>query len=385
MKVVQLGCGITGLVCAEELSKNGAVDGVVLADMDTGPAMALKARIDSEKLSVAKVDGTRVSEIRGVLGGADLVVSSMPWGLNLKVLETAARMGVDYVDFSMVAPTVSQFRSVSRMCREGDITALTSAGEDPGISDCFARFAASKLDSVSEAHVFDGDSGSVEGLEIFSLWSPVDLIWETTVPAAVFVNGRMTYVPPLHEREVYEFPPPVGPLPVYKTVHEETFLMPRYIKGVRNASFRIAIDDSFAHFARTMRKLGLHSEYPVNVKGVLVRPLDVVAAMLPRPVDLAGKVKGTACIVVEVLGVKNGAKRLVKIWTMMSHERAFELCGSNATGYLVGIGGAVAAEMILAGEFSKKGLFVPEHLPPVRFVERLIDKGLKVKQQVREL
>lgn len=385
MRVVQLGCGITGLVCAEELARNDSVKEVVLADVNLVPAKKLRSRLRSRKVTVAKVDGTRPGDVRFVLKGADLVVSSMPWGLNLKVLEEAARMGVDYVDFSMVAPTASQFRKMSGICRQGGITALTSAGEDPGISDCFATFSASRLDSVSEARVFDGDNGSVEGLEIFSLWSPVDLIWETTVPAAVYVNGKMTYVPPLHERETYEFPPPLGVLPVYKTIHEETFLMPRYIKGIRNASFRIAIDDRFAHFARTMRKLGLHSEKPVDVKGVKVRPLDVVAAMLPRPVDLAGKVKGTACIVVEVVGEKNGKKLLVKTWTMMSHERAYALCGSNATGYLVGIGGAIAAEMIVAGEFSKKGLFAPEHLSPVRFVERLIDKGLKVKQQVREL
>lgn len=381
MRVVQLGCGITGLVCAEELAKNRAVDEVVLADANLAPARKLRAKV-GRKLSVAKVDGTKSKEVRSLLRGADLVVSSMPWGLNLKVLEIAAGQGVNYVDFSMVAPALSQFRKLSKLCRDAGITALTSAGEDPGISDCFAGFAAGRLDSVSEAHVIDGDNGSVEGLDVFSLWSPVDLIWETTVPAAVYVNGKMTYVPPLHEREMYEFPPPVGPLPVYKTIHEETFLMPRYIKGIRNASFRIAIDDSFAHFARMMRKLGMHGDKPIDVKGVLVRPLDVVAAMLPRPVDLAGRVKGTACIVVEVMGEKGGERRLVKTWTMMSHERAYALCGSNATGYLVGVGGAIAAEMIIAGEFSRKGLFVPEHLPPVRFVERMIDKGLKVEQQV---
>lgn len=140
MRVVQLGCGITGLVCAEELARNASVDHVVLADTVTGPARRLRAKLGSGKLSVAKVDGTRSGDVQAVLKGADIVVSSMPWGLNLKVLEEAARMGVDYVDFSMVAPTVSQFRKMSGICRHGGITALTSAGEDPGISDCFATF-----------------------------------------------------------------------------------------------------------------------------------------------------------------------------------------------------------------------------------------------------
>jgi saccharopine dehydrogenase-like NADP-dependent oxidoreductase len=67
---------------------------------------------------------------------------------------------------------------------------------------------------------------------------------------------------------------------------------------------------------------------------------------------------------------------------MMSHEKAFELCGSNATGYLVGVGGAVATEMLIAGEVREKGLVVPEQLPPDKFIARLPSKGLVVKQEI---
>ena len=384
-RIVQLGCGITGLVCAEQLERNSKVDELVLADSRTDAAEQMAKRVKSDKISVAKVDATNQSGLKKLLKGADVLVSSVPWELNRKILKTAMDAGVNYVDFCIVSDSFEQFNDYVAICKDAGLTALTAMGEDPGISDSFARYAANKLDVAEEAHVYDGDSGVAEGYDFFSLWSPVDMLEEATTPAAIFENGKHVYVPPLSKKHVYEFPQPIGPLTVYNTTHEETFLMPAFIKGIKKADFRIAIDDNFARTANMLRKMGMHSLKPVDVKGVLVRPLDVVAAVLPRPVELAGKVKGYAGIVVEVIGEKNGKKTKIKMWTTMSHERAYELCKSNATGYLVGVGGAIATEMLIEGDVKEKGLLVPEQLPAEKFMSHLRSKGLDVNEKTELL
>jgi len=385
IRVVQLGCGITGLVCAELLEKNSKVTELVLADSRCEAPKAMAARVKSDKISVVKVDATKTADLKKLMKGTDLLIGSLPYVLSKKVLDTCAATGTNYEEFSLCVENMEAFSEADEMCRKAGITALTAMGEDPGISDCFAVSGASKLDEPMEAHVLDGDSGTAEGYDFFSLWSPVGMLEETTVPAAVFRDGKMTFVPPLHEKEIYDFPQPLGPLPVYKTSHEETYLMPRFIKGLRNADFRIAIDDNFAHTMNWIRKLGMHSLKPMDVKGVKVAPLDVVIAMMPQPVDLIGKVKGFAAIVVEIVGLKNGKKTMVKTWTMMSHEKAYEISKSNATGYLVGVGGAVAAELFLEGHVKQTGFVVPEQMPADRFISRLPAKGLEVKQEIRQL
>ncbi len=385
IKVVQLGCGITGLVCAEQLAKVPEVSELVLADARTDAAEAMASRVKSEKIAVRRVDATKHADLRALLNGADLVISSMPWVMNRRTLDVAASMGTDYVDFSLTVDKLEDFEHARRMCENAGITAVTAVGEDPGISDCFARHGADTLDEAWEAHVMDGDSGVADGHDFFSLWSPIDLLEEATVPAGVYRDGKWDEVPPLHEKETYKFPAPVGALSVYKTNHEETYLMPRFIKGLRVADFRIALDDGFVEIARMLRRIGLHSMKPIDVKGAKVKPLEVVAALMPRPVDLIGKVRGHAAVVVEVIGLKDGRRTMVKMWTLMSHEKAYELCRSNATGYLVGTGGAVAAEMVLAGEVNEKGLLVPEQLPADRFLSRLRAKGIEVKEEVRSI
>jgi len=385
MKVVQLGCGITGLVCAEHLDKCDAVDQLVLADSYLEAAEAMVKRRKSAKLSVQKADATNAESVKGLLKDCDLIVSAIPYELNMKVIRLAAEAGVNYVDFSMSMDSEEQVNEIDKLCRDSGITAVTSMGSDPGISDVFAVYASRNFDTPETARVMDGDSGSAEGYEFFTLWSPLEMLEEMTVPAAIYKNGKIEYVPPLNHRQMYEFPEPIGPLPIYNTIHEETFLMSKHIKGLNYADFRIAIDDGTAQVANTLRKIGMHSLKPVSVKGQTVRPVDVVVANMPRPVELIGKVKGYAGIVVEMTGLKDGQKKMAKVWTTMSHERAHELSNSNATGYLVGTGGATCCELMLKGDFDKKGLFVPEQLPADKFVEMLPSKEIEVKEEVSTL
>jgi saccharopine dehydrogenase-like NADP-dependent oxidoreductase len=385
MKVVQLGCGITGLVCAEHLTKNQNVDEVVLADAWTDAAESMMKRVNSEKLSVKKADARDLESVKSLLKGADLVVSAIPWELNLPVLRTAADCGVDYVDFSMSMDSTEEFNKISALCESKGTTALTSMGADPGISDVMAVYAAKKLDSPETARVMDGDTGSAEGYDWFTLWSPLEMLEEMTIPAAVYKDGEIKYLPPLHERQLYEFPEPIGVQPVYNTTHEETWLIPQNVKGIKYADFRIAIDDNTAKTANTLRKIGMHGMKPVNVKGQTVRPIDVVTSLMPRPVELIGKVKGHAAIVVEITGTSGGKKMMSKAWASMSHEKAYELFNSNATGYFVGTGGATGAELIIDGVFKKKGLFAPEQLPSDEFLKRLKTKHLEVKGEIKPL
>ncbi len=382
MRVVQLGCGITGLVCAEHVAMNSKVDEVVLADARTDHAARLAARSRHGKFEVAKVDATDMSSIKRLLKGCDVIVCAIPSEMNLKVMLQAVDAGVDYVDFSVAREILEDFKKYSRACERAGVTAITGMGADPGLSDVFARYGADKLDSAYEAHVRDGDNCTAEGVELFSLWSPLDMMEEVTIHAAVCKNNKIEWLPPLHKKEIYHFPEPIGPLPVYNTTHEETFMIPMFIKGIRNADFKIAVDDGFVNAANMIRKLGMHSLKEIDVKGVKVRPLDVVVATMPTPSDMIGKVKGSAGIVVEVLGEKNGKKAMAKTWTTLSHEAAFRKYGSNATGYLVGAGGAIGAELIVSGVVREKTLLPPELLPAEKVISMLPSHGLQPQESL---
>jgi len=383
MKVIQLGCGITGLVCGEQLAKNKKITELVLADLKIDKAEAMADRIRNDRVSVEKIDATNEEALKRLLKDADIIISAVSWTLNRKVMKVAIDTKTNYVDFSLALGWDEALRE-DNIAKHADVTVLTCMGSDPGITDVFARYSADKLDQVDEIRTIDGDNGAVEGLDFFTLWSPTDMMDEVSTPAGIFKDGKMTYVPPLSTKQVYEFPDPIGKLTVHNTDHEETHLMSHLIKGVKNVDFRIAIDDSFVTIAKSLRTVGLHSRDPIDVKGTRVVPLDVLAALMPNPTDFADKVKGHAGVVVETTGLINGKRRTIKMWTILSHEKAYELCRVNATGYMVGVPGAIGTEMIIDGEISQKGLVFPEMIPANSFIRRLREKGIEVNEEVKE-
>jgi saccharopine dehydrogenase-like NADP-dependent oxidoreductase len=66
----------------------------------------------------------------------------------------------------------------------------------------------------------------------------------------------------------------------------------------------------------------------------------------------------------------------------MTHEDAFKLHNTTATGYLVGTGAAIGAEMLVAGDLKHSGLFVPEMLPIEKYMHRMKTKGLNVHEEM---
>lgn len=382
MKVVQLGCGITGLVCAKHLERNPKVDELVLADKRTEPAASFAAESSTEKTVLQQTDASNMSDLKKLMKDCDLIVTSVPSDMNPKLLRAALAVGVDYVDFTIPMRTIQNFDAVQRECEDAGIRALTAVGSDPGISDVFAMYNAKKLDEVLEVRIKDADNAVSPEYEVFTLWCPCDMLEEITSKAAVYENGSIKWLPPLSRREVYRFPDPVGTHTVYNTTHDETFLIPKFIEGVRYVDFMIAVSDKLVEFANAVRIAGMNSKKPVKVGGTEVKPLEVAAACLPSPVDMIGRISGSSGIMVETVGTRKGEKCTVKTWVGMTHEDAYRLYGTTATGYLVGTGAAIGAEMLVAGDLRKSGLFVPEMLPIEKYLERMRSKGLGVQVDI---
>src|SRR4030042_2177469 len=122
MRVVQLGCGITGLVCAEHVAGNPRVTELVLADANTKGAEALAARLAMDKISSVKVDGSNGKAVKKLLKGADVVVNSLPWEFMGQVQRIAAAEGTDYVDFCLTIEAQADFEPVNKMCKDAGIT-----------------------------------------------------------------------------------------------------------------------------------------------------------------------------------------------------------------------------------------------------------------------
>lgn len=370
MRVLVLGVGAVGEVIAKHLAGEGGVS-LSVADIDELRLRRIKRMLRS-RVETRIVGGDGFDE---VVNDADLVINSASPTINLDLMKTCLRYGVNYMD--LASDDIDKQLAMNRSWRRKEVLALICMGEDPGLSNIYARYAADKLDRVNSIKIRDGEYSKSRKYPLIALFSPEIFFDEILSPSLVYVNGRFRKLPALSGYEVYEFPEPVGKLSVYSVNHEEVYTLPRFIgKGVRYVDFKLALADELINATKLLKRIGLLRSRRMRVKNASVSPRDVFFALMPKPSEIAKHIEGYASLVVEVEGMYKGKAVTYSIYTLMSHEQANKLFRANATSYLTGTVPAVVASMIARGEIEDVGVRVPEQLDPTPVVERLTRHGI---------
>ncbi|UCC33432.1 MAG: saccharopine dehydrogenase NADP-binding domain-containing protein [Candidatus Bathyarchaeota archaeon] len=377
MKVLVLGgAGAVGEVICADLAATPSISEVVCADRDLNKAKRLIEKLKREKVTPTEIDAGKSKELMGALKGVDVVINSALPRFNLVVMDAALKRGAHYID-NAVYSTVDEKLKFDDAWKDAGLTALLNLGEDPGLSNIYARYGADSMDRVEEIRIRDGET--CEGdFPFIATFSPhVFLGGEIFFEPLIFENGEFKHLPPFSGREVYEFPDPIGPVTVYCTDHEEVETLPRIIKkGVKYTDFKLAFSPETVELLQTLNQIGLMSSKPIDVRGAKVSPLDVFISLIPMPSEIAGKVKGYACILADVRGEKAGEKIHHLVYTFMSHEDAYKKLGVTATAYLTGIPASVGAAMLAEGKIKRRGVFPPEVLEPEPFIKEVRKKGI---------
>ncbi len=371
-----------GTVAARHLMRLKEIDDLVIADAVAVRARGLAAKLRSLRVRAVPVRDSEIGTLAKILEGAELAINAAHGSLDLPLMDACLDAGADYMDLS--SEPSRQFPYDARFQKAG-LTALLGGGEDPGIGNVFARKAADELDSVESVRIRDGDTAASPGAPLALVWSPETFLAEVFSSGLEFEDGQLVHPPPWSGREVYRFPEPVGPQPVYLMDHEEPETLGRFLgKGLRHVDLKLAIDDETFRILHLLHGLGLLEHTPVSVEGHEVSPLRMVESLLPRPADLVGKVTGTAMIAVEVDGIKDGRPVTHRLYTGLRHEEAARRHNATATGYLVGTGAAVFATQFVRGQISQRGVIAPECLDPAESLRLMGRMGLKVVHEVKE-
>jgi len=386
--VAIFGCGGVGQCIAQDLAKSKVVSSLILADVNLKGPESVKRRTKSDKVEIAKADGSDPDKVAKIADKVDILVNGTVPALNLKIMEGCLKGGANYVDMAtgdkeFGHPMFEDQETFDKKYKDAGIFALCSMGIDPGASDLFAKRAADRMESVDYIRVRDADNSKLEGYEFATYFSPDAMIEECIRDPLYYENGKWKRAPALSTSEVYSFPDPIGPMKVYMTDHEESELVPKFIgKKVKRCDFMITLDETFIEYVQFLKKLGLLSFKPVKIRDIEIAPIEVVVATMPRPDDLAGKLRGNCCVLTEVAGMMNAEETVIRTWTYMSHEQAYELSGIHATAYQTAMPVAVAVEMFARGEIDLRGVKPPEAVDPVKFCSYLPDKNIPVFEEI---
>lgn len=370
-----MGCGAIGAVIAKHMAASDAVDELVVGDIDVTMAKRVADGTRSNKARALRIDVSDPEALRQAARGCGLVVNAVVPRFNLGIRAAALEAGTHYVD--LATESIDPYTNHAEW-RDAGLAGILGMGEDPGLSNVLARRAADGMDRLDSIRVRDGDTATSPEFPFIALFSPETFVEETLHGSRIWRDGRYEDVPPFGEREVYDFPAPVGPQAVYSVDHEEVDSLPRFLdKGVRYVDFKLAIDEATEKALREYQRLTA-----AGADAEAERARRAFFARIPKPADLAGRVDGFAALVVEVSGQKDGRPRTHLQYVLMGHREASQKHGATGTAYLTGTPAAVAGLLLLQGRVRARGLLAPEQLDPEPFLPMLEERGIQVHESV---
>lgn len=401
MKVIIIGAGGQGGACASILVRQACIDEIRLVDLKESIAKDVADHINSPKIITGAVNATDPDDVARAAKGVDVVIDMvMPWMVPY-VMKGALKAKANYINTAFDAPYWDEFvagakiedLSLCKEFKEAGLTALFGCGFAPGWTNVLARRFANRLDTVESIKMRIGKATILPDEKPYDWtlrpwnpgWSPKQALVDCASPTYALEDGKFVKYPPFGGLEMYDFPAPVGTLPITHHSHEEIYSMPATFKGVKDVDFKYYMMIQPAIFYA----LGLCSQEEIDVNGAKVKPIDVVTAMVPPPsgnifvesdekLAVADK---TAFIelVVEVGGTKDGKKVTWIANCPKMNAPGPELKKIYGTA-LVYVALPLAVGTMLIKEIEmEKGIIFADQLDPEKFIERTMATGYPYK------
>jgi lysine 6-dehydrogenase len=360
--VVLGGAGIIGRAIAQDLADDVAE--VVVADLDFDGAAKVAGELGKGCVP-QQVDVTNPEDLDDLLNGAGACVNSVQYYFNLDVMAGCLRQKVPYIDLGgLFYTTRKQLKLASDFEAEG-VTAVLGLGSCPGVANVQAGHLGKMLDTVDSVKIYNGATID-EGESLSWAYSIETILDEICMDSMVFRNGQFQAKEPLSEEEFFMFPDPIGYAKTHLSLHSEVATIPLSLadKGIQECFFKITF---FGYSEAALRKmqflveLGLAGTDPIDVKGVKVKPRDVLTTLLnmaPAAKE-PPKSKGYKDIATVVTGTQDGKEVVLRMDTWAwPHER----WGISGGKMMVSAPPAIVARWLAGGRLNKPGVWAPEQV-----------------------
>ena len=395
-KVLVIGAGGVSSVCVHKMAMNPEIfSDIHLASRTLSKCDAIAASV-KERTGVAvatyAIDAEDVPALTALIRqiGPKLVVNlALPYQ-DLPIMDACLEAGVDYMDTANYEPKDQakfeyswQWAYQERFQQKG-LMALLGSGFDPGVTSVFAMWLKKhKLKSIRLLDILDCNGGD-HGQAFATNFNPEINIREVTAPARHWRNGEWVETPAMAIRQSFEFEA-VGPKNMYLMYHEELESLARFVPELERGRFWMTFGDAYIQHLTVLQNVGMTRIDPVMYNGQEIIPLQVLAAVLPKPETLGPTTKGKTNIGDIATGeaLDGSGEKTFYIYNICDHEDAFHETGNQAISYTTGVPAMIGAAMMLTGAWQGAGVFNIEQLDPDPFMAMLNTQGLP--WQVKEL
>ncbi|MGY4827389.1 saccharopine dehydrogenase family protein [Sphaerotilaceae bacterium SBD11-9] len=175
---------------------------VTVADRSAAQLAEVQRETPSTQLDTLVLDVNDAAQLRSVLRGRFAVLSAAPYHLTVKVAEAARDAGVHYLDLT---EDVASTRRIRELAQGAASAFIPQCGLAPGFISIAAADLARRFDSLDSVRMRVGALPAYpsNALNYNLTWSTEGVINEYCEPCEAIVNGQVTQVPALEEREEF--------------------------------------------------------------------------------------------------------------------------------------------------------------------------------------
>lgn len=276
-----------------------------------------------------------------------------------RVLKTCIEQGVNYLDVSDSRSFTRKALALGDAAKAAGVTAMINTGIFPGISNSMVRHDVEQLDEAEQIHLSYVVAGS-GGAGVTVMRTTFLGLQE---PFEAWIDQQWQSVKPYSDRETVQFPEPYGKAGVY------WFDMPEAFTLVDSFPVKTVITKfgSIPDFYNHLTWIAAHIFPPSWLKNP--GGIEFLAHVSHRMTSVSDRVSGIGVAIrSEVRGQKDG--KPTRICSTLVHEN---------TAVAAGAGTGSIAELMLANELKKPGVWpVEQALPTELFKQTIQSRGLKL-------
>lgn len=370
-------------VIIRDLVETSDADTIGVADVNLDAASRAASALGTTRSVAVKADVTDTPRLKQLISEYDVVINSTWYQFNLLVMEAAIRAGVHYLDLGgLYHMTLKQLELHAR-ARDAGITCLLGMGSSPGTLNVMAGYGGSKMTKINTVKLRSGSAVVSEPSEVFqSPYSIRTVLDEFTMSPVILRDGKIQEVPALSGKERFALPHPIGEMEGYYTLHSELATLPTTLgKGVKDMDFIVAYPPEFTRTVTLLASMGLASRSPIKVKGLDVKPYDVLAAV----VDSIPKNEAELDVDVqraELYGEIDGRSTTLRYEAITAPNERWKIGGGTVD---TGVPPSIASQWLAKGKIKTRGVVPPEAcIDPVPYFDELSKRGIRVYEYSEE-
>ncbi|MFC1876412.1 saccharopine dehydrogenase family protein [Thermodesulfobacteriota bacterium] len=381
------GCGQQGKAALYDLSRNAAVDQITCADIQPELVHSFDF-LDTGKIQIVRMDANDQNALASKMDEKfDVVLDFLPPQCIRTVAKAAIQSGVNLVNTNYAHDILD----LDHAAKEKDIAIIPECGLDPGIDLIIYNYSLKYFDEVFKLNSYCGGfpekAACDNPLKYKISWNISAVLKSQQRDATLITDSELKYIPAenQHENEFIhhiEFPGlgTLEAIPNGDAVHYANLLKIRD-KLCETGRYTLRWP-GWCAFWSPMKKLGFLSYIPVKELPCDVSPFEMVAKLLEPQLQYKDNEKDLCAMYNKVEGVREGRQLTMAFSLLIERDL---MTGLMAMSMGVAYPACIAAEMLVKGEITKKGVLSPAtDLPCDSFMDQLSKRGIKIDETIEQ-